>query len=67
MIMQRVLLMLHLSSAIVWVGGMFFAYVCLRPAAIELLEPPARLRLWRGVFSRWPGSRRRSKRSSARV
>ncbi len=53
MIMQGVLLMLHLSSVVVWLGGMFFAYVCLRPTAMELLEPPARLRLWRGVFSRF--------------
>ena len=51
--MQGVLLMLHLSSVVVWLGGMFFAYVCLRPTAMELLEPPARLRLWRGVFSRF--------------
>jgi uncharacterized membrane protein len=53
MIMQGVLLMLHLASVVVWLGGMFFAYVCLRPAAIELLEPPVRLRLWRGVFARF--------------
>jgi uncharacterized membrane protein len=50
---QGVLLMLHLASVVVWVGGMFFAYVCLRPTAMELLEPPARLRLWRGVFTRF--------------
>lgn len=51
--LQGLLLMLHLSSVVVWLGGMFFAYVCLRPTAMELLEPPARLRLWRGVFSRF--------------
>jgi uncharacterized membrane protein len=51
--MQGVLLMLHLSSVVVWLGGMFFAYVCLRPTVMELLEPPVRLRLWRGVFSRF--------------
>ncbi|MCS6787471.1 MAG: CopD family protein, partial [Thiobacillaceae bacterium] len=33
-------------------GGMFFAYVCLRPAA-ALLEPPQRLTLWAGVFARF--------------
>ena len=51
--MQGVLLLLHLSGVAAWLGGMFFAYFCLRPAAMELLEPPARLRLWRGVFSRF--------------
>jgi len=37
---------------VVWVGGMFLAYVVLRPAA-GMLEPPARLALWRGVFERF--------------
>ena len=44
-------LALHVLSAVIWVGGMFFAYMALRPVAAELLEPPARLRLWRGVFA----------------
>lgn len=42
-------LILHILGAVVWVGGMFFAYLVLRPAA-GALEPPATLRLWRGVF-----------------
>ncbi|MEE2729983.1 MAG: CopD family protein [Pseudomonadota bacterium] len=46
-------LALHLLSAVIWVGGMFFAYVALRPVAAELLEPPLRLRLWRQVFARF--------------
>jgi len=29
---------------------MFFAYVVLRPAAVAVLEPPLRLRLWDAVF-----------------
>ncbi|MFN3593143.1 MAG: CopD family protein [Thiobacillaceae bacterium] len=37
----------------VWVGGMFFAYLCLRPVAAAQLEPPQRLRLWHGVFARF--------------
>ncbi len=41
---------LHLLSAVIWVGGMFFAYVALRPVAGNLLEPPIRLALWSGVF-----------------
>ncbi len=43
-------LLLHLLAAVVWVGGMFFAYVVLRPVAAAQLEPPARLTLWVGVF-----------------
>jgi uncharacterized membrane protein len=45
-------LTLHMLSATVWVGGMFAAYVCLRPAAGSL-EPPQRLTLWRGFFQRF--------------
>ena len=44
---------LHLVAAVVWVGGMFFAYMCLRPVAAEQLEPPQRLALWAGTFSRF--------------
>ena len=46
-------LTLHLLAAIIWVGGMFFAHMVLRPTAIEVLEPPQRLPLWTGVFSRF--------------
>jgi len=46
-------LTLHLLAAVIWVGGMFFAYLCLRPVAAEQLEPPQRLRLWAGVFKRF--------------
>jgi len=45
--------LLHVLSAVIWVGGMFFAYNFLRPAAGESLEPPARLTLWAGVFKRF--------------
>jgi uncharacterized membrane protein len=51
--MHNPLLFLHLTSIIIWVGGMFFAYFCLRPAAVELLEPPQRLPLWVATFSRF--------------
>ena len=44
---------LHLLSAVIWVGGMFFAYVVLRPSAGSLLEGPDRLTLWSGVFQRF--------------
>ncbi len=45
--------LLHLLAALIWVGGMFFAYVVLRPAAVQILEPPQRLRLWHAVFTRF--------------
>ena len=41
---------LHTLAAVIWVGGMFFAYVCLRPVAASLLPPPQRLPLWTGTF-----------------
>ena len=46
-------ILLHTLSAVVWVGGMFFAYMALRPVAASQLEPPARLRLWAGVFRKF--------------
>ena len=46
-------MILHLLSAVVWVGGMYFAYMFLRPVAASQLEPPARLTLWVGVFQRF--------------
>ncbi len=48
-----ILLALHLLSAVIWVGGMFFAYMALRPVAASQLEPPMRLRLWAGVFTKF--------------
>jgi uncharacterized membrane protein len=47
---MAIALMLHLLAAAVWVGGMFFAYMVLRPVAAGLLEPPLRLTLWSRVF-----------------
>jgi uncharacterized membrane protein len=43
---------LHLLAVLFWVGGMAFAYFCLRPA-VGHLEPPARLTLWHKVFGRF--------------
>jgi uncharacterized membrane protein len=50
---MRIALLLHLLGAIVWIGGMFFAYMALRPAAARLLEPPQRLPLWRETLGRF--------------
>jgi len=44
---------LHALSAAVWVGGMFFAYVALRPAAAALLPVPERTTLWQESFARF--------------
>lgn len=43
---------LHVLSAVVWIGGMFFAYLALRPAA-GFLDPPARFMLWSRTFERF--------------
>lgn len=51
--LRQLLLFLHLTSAMAWMGGMFFAYFCLRPAAAELLEPPRRLPLWVAALGRF--------------
>ena len=47
------LIALHLLATVVWVGGMFFAYVALRPVAATLLDPPQRLPLWTHTFARF--------------
>lgn len=52
MLILSIALTLHLLSAVVWVGGMFAAYLCLRPAAGPL-EPPLRLGLWRRFFAKF--------------
>lgn len=51
--MYRFLLLLHLVAVVVWIGGMFFAHFCLRPAAAELLQPPQRLPLLQAVLGRF--------------
>ena len=43
----------HIFGIVVWVGGMFFAYLALRPAAAQELEPQQRLQLWQAVLRRF--------------
>ncbi|RAU20915.1 hypothetical protein CU669_15910 [Paramagnetospirillum kuznetsovii] len=43
---------IHTLAAVVWVGGMFFAHVILRPVLGEL-EPAQRLGVWRQVLPRF--------------
>lgn len=50
---MKIALMLHLFGIVVWVGGMFFAYMALRPVAAKLLEPPQRLALWSATLERF--------------
>jgi len=48
-------LTLHLLAATLWVGGLFFAFVCLRPATADL-DAAHRVKLWSDAlahFSRW--------------
>jgi len=51
--MIAIALAFHLLSAIIWVGGMFYAYMILRPVAANLLEPPVRLKLWSDIFRKF--------------
>ena len=50
---MSIALFLHILASVIWVGGMFFAHVVLRPVAAGQLEPPVRLTLWVGVFKRF--------------
>jgi uncharacterized membrane protein len=45
-------LALHALAAVIWVGGMFFAHMVLRPSVVEL-EPAVRLLLWSRVLGRF--------------
>jgi uncharacterized membrane protein len=47
-----VALAVHIFGAVIWVGGMFAIYVCLRPA-LGMLDPPQRLRLMRVTFQKF--------------
>ncbi len=44
---------LHLLGVIIWVGGMFFAHMVLRPTLNASLEPEYRPPLLLGVFERF--------------
>ena len=51
--LRQLLILLHLAGAIAWLGGMFFAHFCLRPAALAVLDPPKRLPLMAATFARF--------------
>lgn len=44
---------LHVLSAVVWVGGMFFAYMAMRPAVVEVVDASQRGALWCATLSRF--------------
>ncbi|MDY6942818.1 MAG: CopD family protein [Pseudomonadota bacterium] len=44
---------LHVIAAVIWIGGMFFAYMALRPSVPKVLDPPAALRLWLETLTRF--------------
>lgn len=51
--MAGLIYVVHVLGAVIWVGGMAFALLALRPAAHEALEAPQRLALMLGVFRRF--------------
>ncbi len=51
--MHAIAIILHILSALVWVGGMFFAHQVLRPVAAVVLDPPQRLPLWLHTLQRF--------------
>lgn len=50
--LPKLLYVLHVLGAVLWVGGMAFAILVLRPA-LGALEPAQRLALHEGVFRRF--------------
>lgn len=44
---------LHLLSVVVWVGGMFYAYMAMRPAVGQTVEPAKRPALWAATLERF--------------
>lgn len=50
--MMAILVALHILAAVIWVGGMVFAYHVARPA-VGPFEPPQRQGFWRRAFGRF--------------
>lgn len=44
---------LHILGFTVWIGGMFFAYMALRPVVADQLEGAQRLALWAAVLGKF--------------
>ncbi len=50
---MSIIKLLHLYAVVIWIGGMFFAHMVLRPSAMHVLEGAPRLQLWLAVFTRF--------------
>lgn len=50
--MNALAIALHGLAATLWIGGMFFAYLVLRPT-VAVMEPHRRLTIWSGAFRRF--------------
>ncbi|MEK6736811.1 MAG: hypothetical protein AABY47_09585 [Pseudomonadota bacterium] len=48
---MEVLKILHLFGVVIWVGGMFFSYMILRPVVNRLLVSPQFIKFWQLTFS----------------
>ena len=51
--MRQASLFFHLAAAIVWMGGMTFMVLALRPVLTDQLQPPQRLQLMAAVLKRF--------------
>lgn len=51
--LREIALLLHLIAVVVWIGGMFFAHFCLRPAAMSTLQSAQRLPLMAAALARF--------------
>lgn len=51
--MTELVKLIHLVAAILWMGGMAFMLMALRPAAVALMQPPERLMLMGAVWRRF--------------
>ena len=52
-LLYTTMLLLHVLGVVIWVGGMFMMHVAVRPAAVELLQPPQRLPLLARILGRF--------------
>lgn len=50
--MSAMAIALHVLAAIIWIGGMFFGFLAVRPA-LGGLEVLLRAKLWAGIFQRF--------------
>ncbi len=50
--MMSIALMFHIIAAVIWVGGMFFAYVLLRPV-LGAIDSAQRFRIWAATLKKF--------------